>query len=119
MAWVVFANAAAFNTYHQAVCIAQAIPHPGYRQSDTALEIMNQWTTSWVQPFYAGPNVLSPIVAEVPDTDVVIYGLTLTSAPGIGATVTQYPSTAIAKPPTWTDPNTGFVYNTTTGQRIA
>lgn len=117
MAWVVFASAIAFNNYHQAACAANNIPRPGYREDNNVVQILAQWTTSWAQPVYAGPNVFSPIKCVVPDADVVTYGLTTTTDPTLG-TVTQYPSTALAKPLTYFDPVSGLTYNTQTGLPI-
>jgi hypothetical protein len=80
MIWVLFANFAAFETYHDAVCAAHGIPLPGRSAATGDEQLDHKWTTSWVRPLQIGPTALSPVVALVPDEDVVTYGLTGTTA---------------------------------------
>ena len=137
MSWAYFQNQAAWDAYHNAVCAAQAIPRPGYRADDNATVMMNAaWTTAWVAPIQVkGTGNVTAWVAKVSDADVLTYSLNAvpdsaivaqTDATGMPtgvyvATVggKQYVSEPLtfsyhkAKPPTWTDPHDGHVYQVT------
>jgi hypothetical protein len=128
MAYAYFQNQAAWDTYHNAVCAAQAIPRPGYRADDDAtVMLQNQWTDAWVDPIqFKQQGNVTTWVARVPDADVVTYALNAipdsavvfnadgTISVTIGnRTYVAEPTTLSyrkAKPPTWTDPKTGTVY---------
>jgi len=137
MAWAYFQNQAAWDTYHNAVCAAQAIPRPGYRADDNSTVMIDaQWTDAHVAPIQLkGTGNVTTWAAQVPDADVATYGLnavpdtavtmgtdpvtgmpngTYTATVG-GKTYVQEPLTVgyrKQKPSTWTDPKTGTVYNT-------
>jgi len=70
--WVKFTDQAAYNAYAAASCAAAGIPKPGQRQSDGTTMLGNCWTTALIQPMLDG----STIVAQVPSTDIPLYGLT-------------------------------------------
>jgi hypothetical protein len=97
--WVQFTDQAAYITYANAACLAVGIPRPGQRQSDQATMLGNCWTTALIQPFLDH----GVIVANVPTTDVPLYGLTPhiisgTQAPA-GFTVFQpLPTTWLGQP---------------------
>jgi hypothetical protein len=131
MSWAYFQNQAAWDSYHNAACVAHAIPRPGYRASNnTTVMLANQWTDAWVNPiqFKAQGNVTT-WVAQVPDVDVTTYGLTAIPDTAVvfnpngtisvtvgGRTYVNEPLTMNfhkSKPPTWTDPHDGHVYTVT------
>lgn len=70
--WVQFTDQAAYTTYAATACAAAGIPRPGQRQSDNATMLGNCWTTALIQPMLDGTT----IVAQVPSTDIALYGLT-------------------------------------------
>ena len=132
MSWAYFQNQAAWDTYHDAACLANAVPRPGYNAAnDTTVMLDNCWTDSWVVPIqFKRTGNVSTWVAQVPDADVVTYGLTaipdsaVVTDPDTGIiTVTVGGRTYVAeplsfnvhkpKPPTWTDPHDGHVYTIT------
>lgn len=93
--WVKFADIAAFSTYANASCAAAGIPKPGQRQSDGKTMLDACWTQALIQPMLDGAT----IVAQVPQADVALYGLTpyllKSTVQPAGFTVYQ------PKPPTW------------------
>lgn len=130
LSYAYFQNQAAWDAYHNAACAAHAIPRPGYRADDNATVMVAEcWTDAWVDPiqFKQAGNVTT-WVARVPDADVATYGLTAIPDSAVvwnldgSATVTVGGKTYVsepltmnfrkAKPPTWTDPKTGTVYQT-------
>lgn len=129
MTWVTFTSRAAFDAYNQQACADRAIPRPGYRQSDHAPQIGNQWTLAWCQPFGVFNSTSgAKVLANVPDADVKTYNLTLAPAAPViaangqrtivfeGATRTIFTTAAATlqpKPASWTDPNTGTIYKVT------
>lgn len=132
VSYAYFQNQAAWDTYHNAVCAAQAIPRPGYRADDNTTVMLNAcWTDAWVNPiqFKQAGNVTTWI-AKVSDADVLTYNLTaipdsavvtdpLTGVMTItvgGKSYVAEPTTLTyhkAKPATWTDPHDGHVYQVT------
>jgi hypothetical protein len=131
MSWAYFQNQAAWDTYHNAVCAANAIPRPGYNAADdTTVMLDNCWTDSWVVPMQMkGTGNVTTWIAHVSDEDVLTYGLnavpdsavviavdgTITVTVG-GKIYIQEPlsfNVHKPKPPTWTDPHDGHVYTIT------
>jgi len=136
MAYAYFQNQAAWDAYHNAACAANAIPHPGYRASDNSTVMIDaQWTDAHVAPIQMkGTGNVTTWAARVPDADVatyglnaipdsaVVYGKDANGMPNGTVTVTVGGKTYVSepltinfrkqKPPTWTDPKTGTVYQT-------
>lgn len=130
--WVTFDTRAAFDAYNQQACNDKLIPHPGKRQSDLAVQISNQWTLAHCNPYGVFNSTSgAKILANVPAADVVKYGLSVVpnnpvipiSPPGGTRTIVFEGATRIIfstapanlqpKPATWTDPDTGIVYQVT------
>ncbi len=138
MAYAYFQNQAAFDSYANAVCADQAIPHAGYLSSG-APAILNQWTDAWVAPIQVkSTGNVSSWAVHIPDAHLVQYaaflGLTTSDSAVTFNEVNGIPTGTVTiqgqgtftlqantltyrkvKPPTWTDPHTGITYNTTTG----
>lgn len=129
MAWAYFQNQASWDAYHNAVCTAEGIPRPGKRRSDNAVQINNQWTNASVDPIQVkGTGNVTAWVAHVPDSHIATYNISLSvpdsavkfNADGMvtftfnNRTYTGQPIVGFnwrkAKPSTWTDPDTGIVY---------
>jgi hypothetical protein len=129
--WVLFPTREAFDTYHLAACAEHEIPRPGKLESDDTVMIHHTWTDAWVGitgAFAAFPG--SFLLVNVPDEDVVTYGLTVApNPPRLPNIEDSSPATIFYNgadrrifnvaadwmqpiPPTWTDPDTGIVYDT-------
>lgn len=136
MPWVGFATRAAWTTFHDAVCSDMGIPRPGKRTSDDVVQINNQWTEAAFVPIVldvvinGNPRKIGILL--VPPVVVTRYNLAsnVISDPsnnGDGTYTVTYNGNqyvvALApdetnfpfrrpRPPTWTDPDTGIIYNT-------
>lgn len=136
MPWVGFTTRASFNTFHDAACIDMGIPRPGKLVSDSTVQIANQWTDAAF-----APNVLDVLIngnprkigiMRVPNIAITRYNLaanvisdpvynsdetytvTFNSTQYVVALANDEVSFPFrkARPSTWTDPDTGIVYNT-------
>lgn len=132
MTWVTFSDRASFDAYHLAACNVRSIPRPGYRQSNNSPQLMGQWTNAWSDLFGVfTANAQQFLLANVPAADVATFGLTVVPNDPVipfptgtrtilflGSNRTIFsvaPDWQQPKPATWTDPNTGTTYDTTTG----
>lgn len=131
VSYAYFQNLAAWNTYHDAACLAHAIPRPGYRSDDnTTVMLSSCWTDAWVDPMQIKQQGnVTTWVALVPDADVATYSLTAipdtavvfnldgTVSVTVGNKTYVVEPTTITwrkpKPATWTDPHDGHVYQVT------
>jgi hypothetical protein len=129
---VVFADADAFNAWHDAECAVQGIPHPGYNAETGEPAITDQWTTAAAAPIIVDGQVCmtttdeqvagDPVLAALP-TIVVKYPVPPRSdvdENGVPASVITEPEWDWHQPlpPQWTDPNTGTTYSTDTGMVV-
>jgi hypothetical protein len=137
MTWVLFPTRELFDSYHLAVCAEHGIPHPGKRADDNETVMIDEtWTDAWVDitgVFNATSG--SYILVDVPPADVATYGLTVApnepTFPDPIANPEQTKTTILFEgaertvfnlaadtsqpiPPTWTDPDTGLVYQVLT-----
>lgn len=126
MPWVLWTTTISFNIWHNSVCSTEAIPHPGYRQSDHAVRIEDQWTDQWVQPVvfsnaqntftaaYVDDDHMTGLVAYSPQPVFTEVGeVTLVNVVYKRASFTTTFTTYMVrkpKPSTWRDPETGIIY---------
>lgn len=77
MAWVEFADKAAFVAYHDRACADQGIPRPGQNTASGKDALDAQWTTAWVAPIDDGGTLKAFVGVD----EVAAYGLMPTVAP--------------------------------------
>jgi hypothetical protein len=96
---------AAFVAWHDPVCAAEQIPHPGRNQGDGSVAVDAAWTTAYADALQLTDGRL---VVNLADDDPYSAGLTPTTVdPDTGLDGATVVSDAKQIPDRWRDPETG------------
>jgi len=132
---VAFANVSDYGAWHDETCAQYGIPYPP-RDENGAPLILATWTTAFAEPRLIDGYCTVALPADVIDADPTLRALPVLTVrypaePGGTTDDNGEPASDIGAPgeigetyhqtipPQWTDPETGTVYDTTTGEPIA
>jgi hypothetical protein len=116
MVTVAFANEGDFSAWHDAKRVELGVPFPGYNTATGEPAVTAQWTTAVVAPVVDDGYWCVTLTAEQVAADPILKSLEVWTFKN----PTPAPPSAyeIPLPPTWTDPDTGTVYDTATGEPV-
>jgi hypothetical protein len=130
---VAFANEGDFGAWHDTKRAELGIPAPGYDHEGNPA-ILEQWTTAVVEPrvidgYWTVTLPADQVAADATLKSLEVLTVKYPSEPGSPVDANGSPISEIAVvppeqfhapiPATWTDPATGTVYDTTTGEPVA